>query len=87
MMTVTTSKGDSFAAEWAEASMDGEHLLVMLKREDVRPSQRALEFDRCMWIERSGEEQTNKRFEGYNRLTGIEEKTSGLLITLRRDAE
>lgn len=85
MMTVTTSKGDSFPAIWAEASVDGEKLFVQLPPEDVRPAQRAVELDRCLWLERTGDEQTDRRFEDYSRLVAIEEKQRGLLVTLGRD--
>jgi hypothetical protein len=87
MMTVKTSKGDSFPAVWAEASVDGEKLFVQLPPEDVRPAQRAVEFDRCLWLEREGEEQTSRRFKGYSRLVAIEEQQRGLLVTLGRDKE
>ena len=70
-MKLKTSKGKTYEVDWVDvASLTSGNLFAQLR--DDRPLHEiAEEFDGLEWLERESDTQGNKRFEGYNRLTGL----------------
>lgn len=85
-MTVTTSRGKTFPADWAWAPAGADQGL-MLQIRDARPlSAIAADFEGCEAIRRESAEEGDMAFDGYTALTGIQRVPGGARITLGRES-
>lgn len=84
-MTITTSRGKSFPADWAWAPA-GPREGLMLQIDDPRPlSEIAADFEGCESLHRASETEGDMDFEGYTRLTAILRAPGGAAqLTLER---
>ena len=70
-MTVTTSKGRTFEAEWIDGPV-GENGAVILQLRDARAlSEIARDFEGCERVHRASESQGDADYDGYTQLVSI----------------
>lgn len=84
-MTITTSRGKTFPAEWAWGPV-GPQEQLMLQIRDERPlSEIAADFEGCDRIHRQSDLEGDLDFEGYTALRAIQRTPEGAVrLTIER---
>lgn len=86
-MTITTSRGKTFEASWAETVRTTGELLIDISDDGRLLSSLALDFEGIDSVTRTEDGQTPVQYEGYSILAGMtrDAVSHSVLITLRKE--
>lgn len=85
-MTIKTSKGKTYDADWIDSPITNPDVLYLTMADGRRLPKIAAEFDGLTEIQRYSDTQGDKTFAGYTRLREIStDRTGKVLIALEKE--
>lgn len=82
-MLLRTSNGHAYNVDWIDTVATGDLFMQMLDERAL--SVIAAEFEGLEWLKRESENQGDKLFEGYSKLTMVKQAEPGIvLLTFRK---
>lgn len=83
-MRIVTSKNEEYSVDWIDTPVQDGNRLLLQMRTDKTLAEIASAFDGLEWIERYDENQGDKRYEGYSRLTTARTQNGRVLLVMER---